>query len=283
MPKSDRAFRALARAQPDVIAGLLAAIAPGLVPAGATLVPDDVAPTHLDGLPPELDADFATRVAADDLVHMECQGYRDTSFDARTLWYHVGFAIRNRGKRRVRTVALWLTSPPKDQSTAQVTVHDITVRVTTVVLHEVRASVLLADPRTACFAAGANKESRSTDELCAQVAAALRARNASWAERHMAVVAAAMRGRYGCMVNAMEQVNLEPVVIEDLVKFGEDRGLKKGQRKADRAALRRVLALRKLSLSAEQERRIGACTDLATLERWHDQAVFAESADEALR
>ncbi|KYF75409.1 hypothetical protein BE11_40095 [Sorangium cellulosum] len=51
MPKSGRAFRALARAQPDVIAGLLAAVAPGLLPPGAALLPDDVAPTHLDGLP----------------------------------------------------------------------------------------------------------------------------------------------------------------------------------------------------------------------------------------
>ena len=75
MPNSDRAFRALARAQPDVIAGLLTAVAPGLVPEGAALLPDDVAPTHLDGLPPELDADFATRVASNALVHIECQGY----------------------------------------------------------------------------------------------------------------------------------------------------------------------------------------------------------------
>jgi hypothetical protein len=40
----------------------------------------------------------------------------------------------------------------------------------------------------------------------------------------MAVVAAAMRKRYESMVPAMEQANLEPVIIEDLVKFGEDRG-----------------------------------------------------------
>src|SRR5262249_44385789 len=113
MPKSDRAFRALARAQPDVIAGLLAAVAPRLLPADAALSPDDVAPTQIDGLPPELDADFATRVASDELVHVECQGYRDVGFEARTLWYHVGFALRNRGKRRVRTVALWLTARPK--------------------------------------------------------------------------------------------------------------------------------------------------------------------------
>jgi len=76
MPKSDRAFRALARTQPEIIAGLLAAVAPGLLPKGAALVPDDVAPTYLDGLPPELDADFATRVDASELIHLECQGYR---------------------------------------------------------------------------------------------------------------------------------------------------------------------------------------------------------------
>ena len=295
MPKSDRAFRALARSQPDVIAGLLAAVAPGLVPRGAILDPDDVAPTHIDALPPEMDADFAARVAASDFVHVECQGYRDKGFSQRLPWYHVGFALQNRGKRRVRTVAIWLTPPPKDQPKDEMTVDDITVKVTTIVLHEVKASVLLADPRTACFAAGADQEHRTTDELCTEVALALRARNATWAERHMAVVAAAMRGRYKSMVRAMEQANLEPVVIEDLVKFGEDRGRKKGLKKGleqglergrraeERETLRRVLALRKLSPSPEQEQQIDACTDLATLRRWLDQAIFAESAAEALR
>lgn len=295
MPKSDRAFRALARAQPEVIAGLLAAVAPGLLPPDVALVPDDVAPTHLDGLPPELDADFATRVAEDELTHVECQGYQDAGFEARTLWYHVGFALRNRGKRRVRTVALWLTSPSKNHPRDEMTVDDITVKVTTVVLQKVKASVLLASPKTACFAAGAHKEGRSTDELCAEVAAVLRTRNASWAERHMAVVAAAMRGRYKSMVRAMEHANLEPVVIEDLVKIGKDLGLKQGLKRGlkkgleqgrqaeERGTLRRVLALRKLPLSAEQEQQIDACSDLATLRRWHDQAIFSESAAEALR
>jgi hypothetical protein len=103
----------------------------------------------------------------------------------------------------------------------------------------------------------------------------------------MAVVAAAMRGRYKSMVRAMEQANLEPVVIEDLVKFGEDRGLKKGLKRGrleeERGTLRRVLVLRKLPLSAEQDRQIDACATLATLRRWLDQAVFALSAAEALR
>ena len=50
----------------------------------------------------------------------------------------------------------------------------------------------------------------------------------------------------------------------------------------ERGALRRVLALRKLPLHAEQEQQLDACLDLATLRRWLDQAVFAESAAEAL-
>jgi len=49
-----------------------------------------------------------------------------------------------------------------------------------------------------------------------------------------------------------------------------------------RAALSRVLARRNLTLRQEQEAGIAACEDLATLERWHDQAVTAASADEAL-
>jgi hypothetical protein len=52
---------------------------------GAVLVPDDLAPTHLDALPPELDADWAARVASDLLIHTECQGYRDHAFGERVL------------------------------------------------------------------------------------------------------------------------------------------------------------------------------------------------------
>jgi hypothetical protein len=283
MPTSDRAFRALARAQPDVVVGLLHAITPTLLPSDAVPVPDDVAPTHLDGLPPELDADFAARVASNDLVHVECQGYRDSGFSERVLWYHVGFALRYRGRRRVRTVALWLIPLPGAQPKNEIAAGDITVKVTTIVLPELPASRLLSGSATACLAAGSDAEGRSNEVLCAQVAAALRARRASWPERHMAVVAAAMRGRYESMVKAMEHANLEPVIIEDLVRFGEDRGYERGRIEEERATLRRVLALRKLGLKAEGEARIDACADLATLQRWLDQAVLAASADEALQ
>jgi hypothetical protein len=44
-----------------------------------------------------------------------------------------------------------------------------------------------------------------------------------------------------------------------------------------RASLRRVLARRQLTPSKDDDARIEACTDLATLERWHDRAVTAIS------
>jgi len=65
--------------------------------------------------------------------------------------------------------------------------------------------------------------------------------------------------------------------------LAKDRGLKKGRPEDARGTLRRVLALRKLALTAEQEQQIDACSDLETLHRWHDQAIFAEGAEEALR
>ena len=50
-----------------------------------------------------------------------------------------------------------------------------------------------------------------------------------------------------------------------------------------RAALRDVLAGRKLVIGAEDEARIDACADLSALQRWLRQAVVAPTAGEALR
>jgi hypothetical protein len=41
--------------------------------------------------------------------------------------------------------------------------------------------------------------------------------------------------------------------------------------------------VRQIGLGADEEARVDACNDLDTLERWHDQAVLAASAAEALR
>jgi hypothetical protein len=56
-----------------------------------------------------------------------------------------------------------------------------------------------------------------------------------------------------------------------------------GRLEEARSSLRRVLALRRIALSAEDEARVDACGDLDTLRRWHDQAVVVASAAEALR
>jgi hypothetical protein len=63
---------------------------------------------------------------------------------------------------------------------------------------------------------------------------------------------------------------------------GEAAGLKRGL-SAARAALRRILARRGIALRPEDSARIDACADLATLERWLEEAAVAERAEEALR
>jgi flagellar biosynthesis/type III secretory pathway protein FliH len=75
--------------------------------------------------------------------------------------------------------------------------------------------------------------------------------------------------------------------IEQGVKKGIEQGVKKGIEQGRlseaRSALRRVLARRKLPLTAAQEAQIERCEEAATLERWLDQAITAGTAVEALR
>jgi hypothetical protein len=56
-----------------------------------------------------------------------------------------------------------------------------------------------------------------------------------------------------------------------------------GRLTATRASLRRVLAGRQLTPSKDDDARIDACTDLATLERWLDRAIHAASVSDVLR
>ena len=48
MAGSDRAFRALAHAEPDVIVATLRVLCPALVAEGASVTPDDLEPTRLE-------------------------------------------------------------------------------------------------------------------------------------------------------------------------------------------------------------------------------------------
>ncbi len=60
-------------------------------------------------------------------------------------------------------------------------------------------------------------------------------------------------------------------------------GHQEGKLEQARAALRRVLARRGLTLGPEDDARIEGCWNLATLERWLDRAITAASASEALQ
>ena len=71
--------------------------------------------------------------------------------------------------------------------------------------------------------------------------------------------------------------------VEQLVKDGRREGRLEGRLTEARAALRSVLTRRGLSPSAEDEAKIDACARTATLRRWHDQAIDATSAAEALK
>jgi hypothetical protein len=61
-----------------------------------------------------------------------------------------------------------------------------------------------------------------------------------------------------------------------------EQGIAAGQLSQARAALRRVLVRRRLASSKDDDARIDACTDVATLERWHEQAFAATTVRDAL-
>jgi hypothetical protein len=64
---------------------------------------------------------------------------------------------------------------------------------------------------------------------------------------------------------------------------GRDEGRDEGRLLEARAMLRRVLARRGLTLGPDDEARIDACTDVAALERWLDEAAIATSMADVFR
>ena len=72
------------------------------------------------------------------------------------------------------------------------------------------------------------------------------------------------------------------VSTQNIVEKLRDEGRDEGRLTQARVALRRVLAVRALAPSPTDEARIDACSDIAMLERWLDQALVAPSAAKAL-
>src|ERR1041384_6573913 len=79
----------------------------------------------------------------------------------------------------------------------------------------------------------------------------------------------------------------DPKMRQQVIDTGMEKGLVEGRLEgrlsATRASLRRVLARRQLTPSKDDDARIDACTDLATLERWLDRASNATSVSDVLR
>ncbi|HEU4411387.1 MAG TPA: DUF4351 domain-containing protein [Polyangiaceae bacterium] len=274
MAGSDRAFRALAHAEPEVIVETLRVLCPALVAEGASVTPEDLEPTRLDALAPAREADWVARVRGTELLHAECQGYGETDFPDRLLRYHLSLVLRA-WSRRVRSVALWLKRPPEAQLARVLRHGSVHVEVEHIVVPEVAAESLLGSARTACFAPAATPGPLTAEALCLRAAELLRADGAGWFRWHMAVVCAATQGRYHAMLRAMDQVGVERIVIEDLVEFGKDQGRLEGEAKL----LLRQLALRFRAIPDEVAARVRSASE-AELERWGDRVLTAASLDE---
>jgi hypothetical protein len=74
-----------------------------------------------------------------------------------------------------------------------------------------------------------------------------------------------------------------PQKKQQLIDKGLLEGQQEGRLAATHASLRRVLAGRQLKPSKDDDTRIEACTDLATLERWLDRAINATSISDVLK
>ena len=317
MAKTDRAFRALARASPRSILALVRLLRPELIAVEDEHVValDD---PHVDLPPYPREADFAATVGDDVLLHVEGQGYRDPGFVDRNFRYGVTFSLRH-PERTVRSVGLWLHPPEAEQRVERIRRGSVSIEVETVVLREAPATLLLSRPETACFAAGADASGMDDDALCDAVVAALGRAGAPLAERALAAVAAMTMGRYAALVRAMERAEMEPVIIEDLVDYGFDLGRAKGREEGlhagervgreagervgreagervgreagerlgreagrlveARAAVLTVLGARGFVVDERVTTRVQACKDVGILEEWLRRAVVATSVD----
>jgi hypothetical protein len=187
--------------------------------------------------------------------------------------------------RRVHTVALWVIRPPEHQRLEEVERHGVRVRVTSLVLRELPAELLLSDARTACFAAGADAGQLSDDDLCDAIVKRLQEAAADKRQFEIAAVLATTTGRYGAMVSSMQRAKVETVILEDLVHFGEDRGFEKGLERGRSmlaSTLLAILAARGLDPASEARARIDAERSADVLRRWCIRASTAGSVAEVL-
>jgi predicted transposase YdaD len=93
-----------------------------------------------------------------------------------------------------------------------------------------------------------------------------------------------VRARHDHIVKVLleRSPRLRHELVEESLLEGRQEGRQEGRLTEARAALRRVLARRQLTPSRDDGARIEACADLATLERWLDQAITAVTISDAM-
>jgi hypothetical protein len=192
------ALRRVARERPDVPELLVRELVFGAIDPAAVL--EVVQLDQEVGGDPAVDPDFLARIGADELLHVEFQGYPDNGFVDRLFGQHLTLALRY-PEHLVTTVAFWLLRPPHPDRVEVIRRGRVMLHLASVVLPELKAARLLAREETACFAACADAEGWSNDELCDLVAGSLG--SAAGCLRDAAIALASTCGRYEAMVRAV--------------------------------------------------------------------------------
>jgi hypothetical protein len=194
-------LRKLVRERPDIAEVLVRELVVGVVTPAAKLALE-AADQRRVVMHPAIDPDLLARVSGDELLHLEFQDYPDAGFVDRLFRQHLSLVLRY-PERLVTTVAFWLVRPPHPHRVEVVRRGRVMVHLASVVLPELRASRLLARDELTCFAAAAEGEGWTDDELCELVAAGLQRSCAAEVVRDAAVALAATRGREEALMRAL--------------------------------------------------------------------------------
>jgi hypothetical protein len=195
------ALRALARERPEIPEILVRELVVGVLDPATTIELEQL-DDECVAMDPAVDPDFLARVDCDELLHIEFQGYPDTGFVDRVFRQHLSLVL-GYPERLVTTVAFWLVRPPHPNRVEVIRRGRVMVHVASVVLPELKASRLLARAETACFAAGADAEGWTNDELCDLVVRAMGSSRLTASVCDAAIALASTRGRYDAMVRAL--------------------------------------------------------------------------------
>jgi hypothetical protein len=242
---------------------------------------------HLLGPARERVADCLARIGLTHLLRAEFQAYHDPGFRRRLFEGHL-VCIGRYPDRIVVSLALWLIRPHPEENCNEIRFGHVIVEAATIVIPDVSAAVLLAQPGLACFALGADRGGWSVKDLCRRVVEAMigegEASPLAW--RAASAIAVARR-RYKAWEEAMRQAKVESHLFPEeremyevyFHREGRRQGRREGRAEGLQQALITTYRARFGRVPDELERAIEATRIPATLLRW--QATFCtQTADE---